>query len=136
MVILDSSFLIAYHNRGDVHHPAAAAVMERLVAGEWGRALLLEYVIVEVATVLLVRRNLSTAVRVVDALLRAGEVEFLPCSAIFLATLDTFRNQQPSDLSFVDAAILTVARQRDVEHVATFDRDFAGLDGIEPLPEG
>jgi predicted nucleic acid-binding protein len=38
MIVLDSSFLVAYHNRRDVHHRAAAATMERLVADEWGPA--------------------------------------------------------------------------------------------------
>jgi predicted nucleic acid-binding protein len=33
MIVLDSSFLVAYHNRSDVHHGAAGAAMERLMAG-------------------------------------------------------------------------------------------------------
>ena len=53
MIVVDSSFLIAYHNRPDVHHASANQVMTALVTGRWGRALLLEYVFVEVATVLL-----------------------------------------------------------------------------------
>jgi predicted nucleic acid-binding protein len=69
MMVLDSSFLVAYHNRRDVHHGAAAATMERLVAAEWGPALLLEYVLLEVVTVLLARRGLDVAVRVATTLL-------------------------------------------------------------------
>jgi predicted nucleic acid-binding protein len=69
MIVLDSSFLVAYHNRRDVHHGAAAATMERLVAAEWGPALLLEYVFLEVVTVLLARRGLDVAVRVATILL-------------------------------------------------------------------
>ncbi len=57
MLLLDSSFLIAYHNTRDVHHAAAARAMPRIVAGEWGRAALLEYVFLEVVTVLLARRG-------------------------------------------------------------------------------
>jgi predicted nucleic acid-binding protein len=79
VIVLDSSFLVAYHNRRDVHHDAASAVMRQIVGGEWGRALLLEYVFVEVVTVLLARRGLSSASEAATTLLEADEVEFVPC---------------------------------------------------------
>lgn len=82
-VVLDSSFLVAYHNRRDVNRPAAAAAMADLVAGTWGRALLLEYVFVEVVTVLLVRRDLATATSVAALLLESREADFVPCSEVF-----------------------------------------------------
>jgi predicted nucleic acid-binding protein len=109
VVVLDSSFLVAYHNTRDVHHPAAAATMQRVAAGEWGRALVLEYVLAEVATVLLARRGLETAARVAAALLGSREVDFAPCSNFFSETLETFTRQASGSLSFVDAAIVVVA---------------------------
>jgi hypothetical protein len=57
-------FLIAFHNERDAHHPAASILMGRSLNGEWGRGLLLDYVFLEVATVLLVRRNLDVSIRV------------------------------------------------------------------------
>jgi len=48
VIVLDSSFLIAYHNERDVHHPAAAEAMQKFLAGAWGRGLLLERVFLEV----------------------------------------------------------------------------------------
>jgi len=134
MVVLDSSFLIAYHNRRDIHHAAAADVMDRLAAGAWGQALLLEYVFLEVLTVLLARRGLDVASRVSSVLLHAREVEFVPCSDIFLAALETFRTQRTGALSFTDAAIVTVARTLAGGIVATFDSDFRGVDGITAIP--
>ncbi|MBI3455489.1 MAG: type II toxin-antitoxin system VapC family toxin [Candidatus Rokubacteria bacterium] len=112
MVVLDSSFLIAYHNARDLHHHAAARAMERLVAGEWGRALLLEYVFLEVATVLLTRRGLRVAAAVASALLEAREVDFVPCSELFPAAWETFRTQPHGTLSFTDAAIASSASPR------------------------
>lgn len=78
MIILDSSFLIAYHNKLDIHHAAAARVMEDLVSEKFGRALLLEYVFLEVVTVLLARPGLSVASAVATTLLQAREIEFVP----------------------------------------------------------
>lgn len=134
MVVLDSSFLIAYHNRRDVHHAAAASVMDRLTGGAWGPALLLEYVFLEVLTVLLARRGLDAATKVGTLLLHARDVEFVPCSDIFLAALETFRMQRTGALSFTDAAIVTVARAMAGGVVATFDSDFRGVDGITAIP--
>ena len=135
MIILDSSFLVAYHNTRDVHHDAAVGAMEGLVAGEWGRSLLLEYVVLEVATVLLARRGLDTAFRVSTALLEAKELDFVSCSDVFLETLETFRLQGDRGWSFTDAAIVTVARTaEDAAHIATFDGCFRGVEGISVVP--
>ena len=51
MIVLDSTFLIGFHNERDAHHGSASVLTERGV----GSGLLLEYVFLEVATVLLVR---------------------------------------------------------------------------------
>lgn len=135
MIVLDSSFLIAYHNRRDVHHAAAAQVMDRLLAGgDWGRALLLEYVFVEVVTVLLARLGLEAASRVASVLLAAREIDFVTCSDLFLDTLEVFRSQPDGALSFTDAAIVTVARRHADARVATFDADFRGLQGVSVVP--
>lgn len=133
-VVLDSSFLIAYHNTRDVHHAAAARAMAHLVAGKWGRGLLLEYVFLEVVTVLLARRGLDVAIGVGTTLLRAEEVEFLPCSELFLDTLREFSEQPGTTLSFADAAIVVAARSKAQGRVATFDGGFRSVAGITVLP--
>ncbi len=134
MIILDSSFIIAYHNTRDVHHAAARPVMEEIISGKWGRPLLLEYVFLEVVTVLLARRGSAVASSVASTLLQAQELDFVPCSDLFLESLETFRTQGDAGLSFTDAAIVTLARRRDVGVVATFDRDFNNIGGITVVP--
>src|SRR3954454_7285121 len=100
MIVLDSNFLIGFYNERDAHHSAASALMDRFLNGEWGRGLLLEYVFLEVATVLIVRRDLDVATRVGRLLLEADELEFVPCSDLFIETLDTFAGQGSTRLSF------------------------------------
>ncbi len=134
MVVLDSSFLIAFHNRNDVHHTAAAEAMEQILAGRWGQALLLEYVFLEVITVLLVRRGHEPASRVGGLLLDAPEIDFIPCSDFFVDTFEAFRTEPGGRLSFADAAIVTATRRLGADGVVTFDRDFAGLEGVRVLP--
>ena len=134
MIVLDSSFLIAFHNRRDVHHPAAASAMESLLRGEFGRLLLIEYVFLEVVTVLLARRGHRAALDVAEILLDAEEVDFLPCSDLFRAALREFRARSAARRSFADAAIVAAARRHGAEFIATFDEGFRGIEGTTMVP--
>lgn len=134
MVVLDSSFLIAYYNARDTHHAAAARAMVQLLAGAWGPAVLLEYVFLEVVTVLAARRDRATAVAVGGTLLEAREVTFVPCSERFLEAWDVFRGAA-GRLSFTDAAIVAAARDEQSTSVLTFDADFRDVDGVRVVPE-
>ncbi len=90
-IVIDSSFLIAYYNTRDVHHASAARTMVQLSTGKWGRILLLEYVFLEVVTVLQARLSQREAMDVGSLLLTAEEIDFVPCSDLFLNALETFR---------------------------------------------
>jgi uncharacterized protein len=83
MIVLDSSFLIAFYNERDSQHEAARGLMCEFLDCRWEKGLLPEYVFLEVVTVLLVRRDLVTAVRTGRLLLEAQELEFVPCSDVF-----------------------------------------------------
>ena|SRR5437867_9772074 len=133
-IVVDSSFLIAYHNTRDVHHGAAARAMVQLAAGKWGPVLLLEYVFLEVVTVLLARRGHAVAVDVGRRLLQSEEVEFVPCSEFFVDALREFTDQRIGTLSFVDATIVAAAKTRGSGHVATFDADFRDVGGLTVIP--
>jgi len=135
VIVLDSSFLVAYHNSRDAHHEAAAAAMADFLDGAWGRGLLLEYVFLEVVTVLIARRGARVASEVADVLLGARELEFVPCSELFLDAVEAFQRQTRTRLSFVDTTIVNVARDRADGRVATFDRELAGVRGIQAVPE-
>lgn len=109
--------------------------MERLLAGEWGQALLLEYVFLEVVTVLSARCDHATAADVGQTLLRSREVDFIPCSEIFLDAFETFREMGDRRLSLTDAAIVAVARREGATPIATFDTDFRSVKGLSVIPE-
>jgi predicted nucleic acid-binding protein len=131
VIVLDSSFLIGFYNERDAHHSAARAWMERFLEGEWGRGVLLEYVFLEVVTVLLMRLNLTTATRVGQLLLDAEELDFVPCTDVFVETWQAFTSQPGTKLSFADAAIAWIAGKRAHGRVLTFDEEFRKLPGIE-----
>jgi len=76
------------------------------------RGCLLEYVFLEVVTVIMLRLDLAAASRAGRILLEAEELEFAPCSDFFLETLNGFSRQDGTRLSFVDAALAHAARTR------------------------
>jgi predicted nucleic acid-binding protein len=131
VIVFDSSFLIAFHNERDAHHQSASTFMDQFLAGKWGRGLLLEYVFLEVTTVLLARRDLSVARRVGNILLEAEELEFVPCSDLFPEIFRAFRKQTRTKLSFADSAIAYVAQQRAGGLVLTFDQELGKVPGIQ-----
>ena len=134
MVVVDSSFLLAYYNTRDAHHAAASRAMVQLLAGSWGQGLLLEYVFLEVVTVLASRRDRAVASRVGATLLAARELRFLPCAELFLEAWRVFREEGGERLSFADAAIVVAARREAPGHVLTFDDDFRSVEGVSALP--
>lgn len=135
MIVLDSSFLIGFYNERDAHHAAACGLMDQFLADRWGRGLLLEYVFLEIVTVLLARRDLSVATRVGRLLLDADELEFVPCSDLFAQILNRFSYQADTRLSFADAAIEEVARSRADGYLLSFDEEFRKLSGLHVNPE-
>jgi len=135
MIVLDSSFLIGFYNERDGHHATARALMDRFLSGAWGRGLLLEYVFLEIVTVLLVRRDLSVAARIGRLLLDAEELEFVSCSDLFVETTERFSNQAGTRLSFADMAITGVARSRAAGRILSFDEEFRKISGLRINPE-
>ena len=125
MIVLDTSFLVAFANSRDHHHEAAAAVWPQLSAGAFGPILLSEYVVVETATVLAARAGLALAVAVVDLLLAADDVELVLQGRRISSVHATFAAQPEFELSFVDAALLDLIDNRGATHLATFDRQLA-----------
>lgn len=105
--------------------------MQRLTRGAWGEALLPEYVFLEVVTVLAARSGHESAVQAGDVLLGNREIEFVPCSEIFMAAFDSFRRHR--GLSFADAAIVAIAHQRGAS-ILTFDADFRRVGELEVVP--
>jgi predicted nucleic acid-binding protein len=134
VIVLDSSLLCAWHNERDVHHSRARDFVPRFLEGNWGRGLLLDYVFLEVVTVLLARRGQESAFEASRRLMEARELDLVFGAHTFAATVETFRSQPGRELSFTDAAIAALARQRDAA-VATFDAGFHSLPDLEVLPK-
>lgn len=131
MIFLDSSAIIAYKNADDINHKKAAALFQKLNAGEFGIGVISEFVFSEVTTVLALRKNMEAAKEVGDVLLEAREIEIMKASEVFERSWEIFSNQENTGLSFVDASNLACMEKRGIRKIATFDKDFFGMSEVE-----
>jgi predicted nucleic acid-binding protein len=134
VIVLDTSFLVAYHNERDQQHAKAVQGMREFLDGRWGMGLLLEYVFLEVVTVLMIRRDHAVAAHVGESLLNAAELEFVPCSDIFIETAKAFAAQRNTQLSFADMAIAVAAKAKTDYQILTFDAEFKKLPETHVYP--
>lgn len=130
MIVVDSSFFIAFYNERDANHATASLLMRDFIDGRWGKGLLLEYVFLEVVTVLLLRVNRAASTEVARILLESEELEFVPCSAFFTEIVNRFTTQVRTRLSFVDMAIAIIAEKQTDGLVLGFDKEFNRISGI------
>jgi predicted nucleic acid-binding protein len=130
VIFLDSSAIIAFKNADDVNHPSAVRVFERISRGEYGQAVISEFIFSEVVTVLLLRKGLGTAAEAGRVLEEAEEISIVRASSLFESGWKVFLDQKGTKFSFVDASSIACMRERGIRHVATFDRDFKKVDGV------
>ncbi len=130
MIFLDSSAIIAFKNADDIHHKSAVQMFERITSGEYGQALITEFIFSEVVTVLLLRKGLKTAAEAGQVLEEAEEISIVKASSLFESGWRVFLDQEGPKFSFVDASSIACMRERGIKYIATFDKDFAKVDGV------
>jgi predicted nucleic acid-binding protein len=134
VIILDTSFIVAFYHDKDAHHERALELMAGIGEGLMGNPLVPEYVLSETLTVVAGRAGLATSVKVGRHLLRSEDVEIVPCTAFMREALEIFAAQRSGRLSFTDATIVAISRSEEVPDVATFDRRLGRMRGIRALP--
>ncbi len=124
MIILDSSFLVAFYNTNDQNHVKAVGLMKEIIAGKFGVVVISDYIFDEVVTVALIKlKSLKEATRIGNSLLSAVMVLTIDKS-LFDSTWNRFKTQRSTHLSFTDCSILEMASKNDIDYIATFDKEF------------
>ena len=132
MIMLDSSFLIAYHNTSDKNHQRASEIMPRIASGEYGKVNITDYVFDETATYLAAKQGLGKAVAVGGYLLGATELIGIQKDD-FKDAWNLFKSQRNTRLSFTDCTIVVAMRANAIKELATFDGDFGKFNDISPI---
>jgi len=124
MILLDSSFIIAYFNEADVNHAKALRMAKDIDDGKYGPTVITDYIFDEVITVMLYRtRKLKQVAEAGEMLLRANRLFTIDRDA-FDSTWDIFKGQKGTTFSFTDCASIAICRANGISNVATFDEEF------------
>ena len=135
MIFLDSSVIISYKNADDINHKKAKDIFHHISKGNYGKAVISEFIFSEVTTVLALKINLDAAVEVGNVLLDAREIEIVKASDVFERAWDIFREQRNTNFSFVDTSILACVELGNIKRIATFDKDFLKIKSLDVVRE-
>jgi predicted nucleic acid-binding protein len=134
MIFLDSSVIIAYRNQDDARHADAMKLFSELQKGRYAGGLVTDYIVLETVTVVKRLMGHDAAVETGEAILGAGDITVMRSTQLFPHAWREFRARAGTGLSFVDASSLAAMKIAGVGRIATFDREFRKIKGIEVVP--
>lgn len=132
-VLVDTGVLYAHHDVDAERHDAAVSAMNAVLDGHYGQPYVPDYVYDETVTLTRMRTgSFSAAETVSDRILGNGsfpDVFELVHVGLddFDAAVETWTRYDDHELSFTDAALVTLCDRRRVDGVLSFDSDFDGL---------
>lgn len=131
MIMLDTSFVVAYFNTRDQNHDLATKT-GKILARQNLELYITDYIFGEIVTVVFVKlKNLEKALDI-------GKIVLESCNLIHVEK-DIFEHAwkifsgQKLRLSFVDCITIAVMQDRKMQKIATFDGDFTKVKGIQVL---
>lgn len=134
-VLLDTSFIVAFHNPDDDDHDRAVQIFQEILHGVHGKAHSTNLIFAEAVTLSFARtRRHAAAVRVGEFFYTMHDgrplvlMHHLAPAQLASAWAD-FRRHRDKTLSVTDWTLVSVARELEAEHIVSFDD---GFDGIYP----
>ena len=127
MILLDSSFIIAYSNEIDENHDKAFRIAKDINIGKYGAPVITDYIFDEVVTVMLIKtKNLMKVIELGGILLNATSLFKIDEDAFNLAW-NIFKAQLKPSLSFTDCTSIAVCRINGISNIVPFDKKFYEL---------
>lgn len=118
MNIIDSSVLISYFRHEEENHQKACQFIDSL-----SDMVLSDYVLLEIATVLMIRENKNVAKKAIDFMTHNKDITIIRLNQNEFADTVSFFLNNKSSLSFVDISLLILKKHRQ-GNVYTFDKKF------------
>ena len=133
MIILDTSFIVAFYNIRDENHLKATNLMEDVTAGKYGKLFITDYIFDESMTVVFIRlKSLSETVKIGELIRKSTELLEVEKSD-FEDAWDLFKRQKTTAFSFTDCSTLILMKENNIKTIATFDEDFLKVKGINVM---
>lgn len=119
--LLDTSFLIAFHNKRDKHHERAREIKPE-------NTVINDYIYAEVLDTIYSSQGRKKAVNYSKFLEKSAKV----IKVTEPIMRETVRNFQEKDLSFTDASIAATAQKLNMK-IVSFDEDFDQFNDLERI---
>ncbi|WP_135664865.1 type II toxin-antitoxin system VapC family toxin [Halorhabdus rudnickae] len=137
-LFVDTGAFFAYFVSNTPRHDQARAVMDAIGDDRlhFRPLYTTNYVMSELATLVLRKAGHERATATLSWIQDSDAVTILhPDATTFGAICEEFERYDDQQISFVDHATATLAREHDIEHVFAFDTDFRTL-GLSLVPAG
>lgn len=129
MIFLDTGFLLALEIEEDEHHAQALRIYEDIINRKYGDAVLSDYIFDETMTLVMSRTGSSKGAARLGSGIRDSYSLIRISDAVFESAWEIFRDQKGA-LSFTDCASIALMEDIGIGNIATFDRGFRNLKGI------
>ncbi len=134
-VFLDTSFLVAYHNKKDQNHLTATICYNNLKRSISNlRFVTTDYIFDELATLLLVRLDKERAIKICSEIIDDPLIRlFMVSEKYFKQAWDVYKSMLDKDWSFTDCSSYVVMQELGIDKAASFDHHFKQF-GFTILP--
>ncbi len=134
-VFIDTGVFVAYVNKSDEHHDAAAPLLESITRNEYGAPFTSDYVFDEVVTVALRRTKKVAKASEAGTLILGDEKKKVPqfvnilqvTRDVFNDAWNIFQHYPEKRLSFTDCTSISLMHKRSIDCIASFDENFDGI---------
>jgi len=136
-LFIDTGGFYAAYVEDDINHTRAAAVFDAIQTGErYGPVFTSRYVLAELATVILYRKDHRHAVSALEEIRSSETVNVLSVTEMtFDVAHDQFVQYNDQQIAFFDHLGGALAHEYDIEHVFTFDPDDFRTLGFTVVPD-
>jgi len=131
MIFIDASAFIAHDNKDDVHHAAAAKLWQELESGKHGQLFTSDYVFNEVVGVTFRKLGRGRAIVLGQQILKS--VFVINIDEHILAEAWKIFSKTELNFGLVDCTTLVVMELASSKAIATFDKEFGKVVGLDIL---
>jgi uncharacterized protein len=131
MIMLDTSFVVAYFNNKDQNHQSAINIAKTLTTQN-PEFYITDYIFSEIVTVCLIRlKDIKKAAQIGRLILESCNL-LTSQEETFIDAWNMFSTQK-LQLSFVDCITIATMYNQNIRKIATFDKDFTKIQEITVL---
>ncbi|MCY3415082.1 MAG: type II toxin-antitoxin system VapC family toxin [Candidatus Heimdallarchaeota archaeon] len=128
-ILLDSCYLFALNNEDDPSHDLVSKSYEKLLDGEFGIPIMLDYVFDELVTVIQIRTKRNDIATEIGNTILEDCNDYMQFSRVNKSIFDLawmmFQNQSERKfLSFTDCTIICFAQEYKIKQVASLEKRF------------